>query len=165
MTERRRHLDAILANPGDDLPRLVYADWLEENGESERAEYIRLAINNPHKDYYCRCDMCRHEVRLMVKLYEPLCPWSDPRDQYRVNRGFIAEIRGPLAALLEHGPAICAEHPVTAVEVTDREPTLSAHAEYNAYCWYRADGMARPFDIHTDVIRHLYPDQPNWIVP
>ena len=35
-------LRAILANPDDDLPRLVYADWLEEHGESERAEFIRV---------------------------------------------------------------------------------------------------------------------------
>src|SRR6516164_9385292 len=32
----------ILAQPADDAPRLVYADWLEEHGEPERAEFIRL---------------------------------------------------------------------------------------------------------------------------
>jgi len=35
---------AILANPDEDTPRLVYADWLEENGEAERAEFIRVQI-------------------------------------------------------------------------------------------------------------------------
>jgi uncharacterized protein (TIGR02996 family) len=35
-------LRAILDNPDDDTPRLVYADWLDENGESERAEFIRV---------------------------------------------------------------------------------------------------------------------------
>lgn len=34
----------ILADPFDDSPRLVYADWFDEHGEPERAEYIRLAI-------------------------------------------------------------------------------------------------------------------------
>jgi uncharacterized protein (TIGR02996 family) len=33
---------AIRANPDDDTPRLVYADWLQENGEEERAEFIRV---------------------------------------------------------------------------------------------------------------------------
>jgi uncharacterized protein (TIGR02996 family) len=37
-------LRAILVNPADDLPRLVYADYLEENGEPERAEFIRTQI-------------------------------------------------------------------------------------------------------------------------
>src|SRR5262249_3163249 len=28
--------------PDDDLPRLIFADWLDEHGQSERAEFIRL---------------------------------------------------------------------------------------------------------------------------
>jgi uncharacterized protein (TIGR02996 family) len=35
---------AILADPADDTVRLVYADWLEENGEPERAAFIRVQI-------------------------------------------------------------------------------------------------------------------------
>ena len=35
-------LAAVVANPRDDLPRLVYADWLDENGDALRAEFIRL---------------------------------------------------------------------------------------------------------------------------
>lgn len=38
----RQFIDAIIAAPDDDLPRLVYADYLDEIGESERAEFIRL---------------------------------------------------------------------------------------------------------------------------
>ncbi len=34
----------IIANPEDDAPRLVYADWLDENGDEPRAELIRLQI-------------------------------------------------------------------------------------------------------------------------
>lgn len=35
-------LKAICADPDNDLPRLVYADYLEENGQAERAAFIRL---------------------------------------------------------------------------------------------------------------------------
>ncbi len=35
-------LQAILAAPCDDSPRLVYADWLEEDGDQARAEFIRV---------------------------------------------------------------------------------------------------------------------------
>jgi uncharacterized protein (TIGR02996 family) len=35
-------LQAILDDPDDDLRRLVYADWLEEHGQVERAELIRV---------------------------------------------------------------------------------------------------------------------------
>jgi uncharacterized protein (TIGR02996 family) len=34
-------LTAIRETPDDDTPRLVYADWLEENGDPARAEFIR----------------------------------------------------------------------------------------------------------------------------
>jgi uncharacterized protein (TIGR02996 family) len=36
-------LAEILANPDDDLPRLVHADWLEEHGDP-RAELVRLQL-------------------------------------------------------------------------------------------------------------------------
>ena len=44
-TEEAALLAAVLARPLDDLPRLVYADWLEETGEASsvaRAQFIRL---------------------------------------------------------------------------------------------------------------------------
>jgi uncharacterized protein (TIGR02996 family) len=34
----------ICASPADDTPRLVYADWLNENGQGERAEFIRVQV-------------------------------------------------------------------------------------------------------------------------
>jgi uncharacterized protein (TIGR02996 family) len=37
-------LTAIVAEPDEDTPRLVAADFLEENGESRRAAFIRLQI-------------------------------------------------------------------------------------------------------------------------
>ena len=40
--EQRSFWAAIRAKPEDDLPRLVYADWLEEHGEADRAEFIRV---------------------------------------------------------------------------------------------------------------------------
>jgi uncharacterized protein (TIGR02996 family) len=52
MSERTALLNAITADPDDDAPRLVYADWLDENcpdrvpspaaGPSARADYIRV---------------------------------------------------------------------------------------------------------------------------
>jgi uncharacterized protein (TIGR02996 family) len=40
--EQRALWAAIRAQPDDDTPRLVYADWLQENGDEARAEFIRL---------------------------------------------------------------------------------------------------------------------------
>jgi uncharacterized protein (TIGR02996 family) len=42
MADHAGFLEAIGDEPDDDTPRLIYADWLEEHGEPERAEFIRL---------------------------------------------------------------------------------------------------------------------------
>ena len=44
---------SVLAAPADDAPRLVYADWLDDHGDPERAEFIRLQVasaNAPFSD-------------------------------------------------------------------------------------------------------------------
>ena len=41
LDQREAFLKAIFAAPDDDLPRLVFADWLDERGESAWAEVIR----------------------------------------------------------------------------------------------------------------------------
>ena len=33
---------AVVATPHDDAPRLIYADWLDEHGQPERAEFVRV---------------------------------------------------------------------------------------------------------------------------
>lgn len=40
--EYRAHIAGIIQNPADDLPRLVLADWLDEHGQHDRAEFIRV---------------------------------------------------------------------------------------------------------------------------
>ena len=42
--EGRACFAAIHADPRDDAPRLIYAGWLDEHGDSERAEFIRLQV-------------------------------------------------------------------------------------------------------------------------
>lgn len=44
MSERDALLRAILRDPACDTARLVFADWLQENGEEERAEFIRVQV-------------------------------------------------------------------------------------------------------------------------
>lgn len=49
-------LAAVRASPADDLPRLVLADWLEEKGEAERAEFIRV-----------QCELAKHPEPIYAK--------------------------------------------------------------------------------------------------
>jgi uncharacterized protein (TIGR02996 family) len=38
----------ILDDPEDDGPRLIYADWLEEHDQPDRAEFIRVQVEKAH---------------------------------------------------------------------------------------------------------------------
>lgn len=39
-------LSAIAASPADSLPRLIYADWLDEHGEEPLAAFVRRTASH-----------------------------------------------------------------------------------------------------------------------
>ncbi len=50
-------LAAVIADPADDMPRLLYADRCEELGDDARAEFIRVQMtfgNDPYWEGICR---------------------------------------------------------------------------------------------------------------
>ena len=65
MTDGEALLAAIIAHPEEDAPRLIYADWLEENGQGERAEFIRVQVELAriaNSAPCCTAPANRHEV-------------------------------------------------------------------------------------------------------
>ncbi|HEY1192488.1 MAG TPA: TIGR02996 domain-containing protein [Gemmata sp.] len=64
LPEYRAFIQAILKDVADDTPRLVMADWLEENGDSDRAELIRI-----------QCEIARMTPFPPIAVYRPS---SDP---------------------------------------------------------------------------------------
>jgi uncharacterized protein (TIGR02996 family) len=75
-------LRAVIADPDDDLPRLIAADWLDEHGQPERAEFIRaqveLAKLEPDccNDVECPCKDLRSRERELWKAN--WLTWSTP---------------------------------------------------------------------------------------
>jgi uncharacterized protein (TIGR02996 family) len=51
-------LVAICEHPADDEPRMVMADWLDDNGQPERAEFIRLQLFLAKEEQNCGCQSC-----------------------------------------------------------------------------------------------------------
>jgi uncharacterized protein (TIGR02996 family) len=47
MDLRQSFLEDIVAHPDDPAPRLIFADWLDEHGDSTRAEFIRVQVRTP----------------------------------------------------------------------------------------------------------------------
>jgi uncharacterized protein (TIGR02996 family) len=54
MRIEQEFLHDILENHDDDAPRLIYADWLDDNGRTERADFIRVQCELARIDRYDR---------------------------------------------------------------------------------------------------------------
>ncbi len=103
MSDEPALLAAILAHPDEDTPRLMYADWLQENGEEERAEFIRLQIK-PKNDFTDEDDN-----RLDELLQRNSSMWtvhlpkdSSERWEWHFLRGMPEELRCDAPAFFEH---------------------------------------------------------------
>src|SRR5437588_12608417 len=93
----------ICANPDDDTPRLVYADWLEDHGDSERAEFIRTQIRyvqiehylpESHRLYARQKELVeRHREEWLGPLARIHDPAVSPEELWTFVRGFVEEVR------------------------------------------------------------------------
>ncbi len=104
MTDAEPFYAAIRAAPDDDLPRLVFADWLDENGQPERAEYLRLTCAIAREpDGELKSAWRKRSSELAHAHREA---WFGPLlgafRQHNLERGFIASITGRPAQLYTH---------------------------------------------------------------
>jgi uncharacterized protein (TIGR02996 family) len=80
-------LAAIRAAPEDDAPRLVYADWLDEHGQSERAEFIRVQVELARRE---SADLRAREAELLARHHDDFAGrLLAPGFRFRFGRGFI----------------------------------------------------------------------------
>jgi uncharacterized protein (TIGR02996 family) len=92
MTDEQALFQTILEHPDDDAPRLVYADWLEEHGDAERAEFIRTQIeaHRTEENDARRKDL---ESRAEALLRTHRRAWRAPfKVRYEIRRGFIESV-------------------------------------------------------------------------
>ena len=78
MTDEDALLAAIRAEPDEDTPALVYADWLQERGHADRAEFIRTQVElarTPHGDDR----RTALEVRELQLVAQNAAEWAAPR--------------------------------------------------------------------------------------
>lgn len=138
-TDESALLRAVLTNPEANLPRLVYADWLDDHGQPDRAEFIRL-----------QCEIASHpsppplfarrEHELWNNLAQDAALTADwlllGPEQYLLRagrlqqgqpygicrRGFVDEVCLPLAIFLDRAADLFARMPVTHVVMIDFRP-------------------------------------------
>jgi uncharacterized protein (TIGR02996 family) len=98
IADERALLNAIIAAPDDDLPRLVYADWLEEQGRSEGAEFIRLQCELARVGFDpARRRRLRKRIRQWQYRHGDRWRQELPSDEFAVwgedyDRGFVNSI-------------------------------------------------------------------------
>lgn len=184
--EQRALLDGILAHPEQDVRRLIYADWLQEHGQEDRAEFIRVQIEYTliHEHYSSHtddsCAICRRGVELdnllqtkfKISLFGPSTFASDdpyrlmglnstgPRVEWNWHRGFICDMRMPWLYWFNNAKVLITHHPIREVRLTTiPEVEISPRPEWSsAPITLMEDGVFR-----VDLIRGLQSDRDAWI--
>ena len=109
-------LAAILEAPDDDAPRLVYADWLDEHGQPERAEFIRVQCELARRDDPA---LRRREAELLAAHHDAFAgPLLAPGFRFRFSRGFIDGFGHTGVFLTAPGQAAAAEQRYSTVPLT-----------------------------------------------
>jgi uncharacterized protein (TIGR02996 family) len=94
MTDRDAFLKTIIENPEEDTPRLVFADWLEEQGEP-RGEFIRIQCALAHmemNDDRLPELIAREQALLLEHGDEWLGRLKLMVDDYCFRRGFVERV-------------------------------------------------------------------------
>jgi len=169
MTDGAALLKAILANRDDDTPRLVYADWLQENGQGERAEFIRVGCDAARAkcghslcDPVSECAGCQLRIRERGLLYAPEIDgvpcngyrWSEPLHELGIQvgswdyrpetfwRGFLACLEMTADHWIAHCDAILAQHPIQRVKLTT-VPIVRVRRAASGLYEFRIEGRER----------------------
>ena len=111
-------LRAIRDMPDEDTPRLVYADYLDEDGYSPRAEFIRVQIERSQLP-----DRDPRRVPLEDRAHDLLAEheraWLgvapddvDGLTEWEFDRGFVHEVAASPVFMRTAGTDLCAAHPV-----------------------------------------------------
>ncbi len=142
MDERTALLRAVVAAPADDLPRLVFADWLEEHGEAGYAGFVRaqieLANTPPWEPFAVRCRH-RDPDLLTGAPWWPALPRVDGHalewhPEHAFRRGFAwGLIVRDMPALFAEAPRLFADAPVGQLHL--RTATLDDWRRFAAQPW------------------------------
>jgi uncharacterized protein (TIGR02996 family) len=114
-------LRAILEDPGDDDPRLAYADWLDEHGDPDRADFIRVQIRRARLaegDSQQRALAATEQQLLQAHgdvWRQSLPRWA--RDGATFQRGFVERVSADAWEFMRGGARLLARHPVRRVSL------------------------------------------------
>lgn len=182
----------LLANvinyPDDDAPRLVYADWLDENGDHTRGEFIRLQCwlalqKGEHCDGYycetyddgstmhvdCRLRKTRERVGQLLKTHgsrwDKELPIMAPYPEAGYFRGFVESVRCHIDAFVEKAGELFNAAPIRKIYLEGVQPVnLANGGVYYWTCWYGSLGSRLPHEIPFSIYQHINDGKPGYHV-
>src|SRR5690349_17646550 len=116
-------LEDIAAHPDDDAPRLIFADWLDDHGDADRAEFVRLQCWSqqlPPGDSRRLAMQKRQEALLSAHeaSWRAALPQIDGVTWQDFSRGFVeAVFVQTVEVFLQHASLIFAAAPVRRVQI------------------------------------------------
>lgn len=136
-------LQAIVDQPDDDAPRLIYADWLDDQGLSERAELIRVQIENQHLAPGS-APWRNNSLRARELIGEFGIQWAEPLGAVPGIQFLVYE-RGFLSTVLFENPDVFFEH---ATRIVSRAPIREFR--FHGFYWQHAMKLAE-----SPTLRHI----------
>jgi uncharacterized protein (TIGR02996 family) len=124
MSEADALLRAILDAPEDDAPRLVYADWLDEQGESARAAFIRVQVQLARlsADDPSHSRLAQTEQTLRGANRAAWIDWlPDWVSAHEFRRGFIEWIQCQAKDFIAHADEVRTKTPLQGVRIDGRQ--------------------------------------------
>lgn len=84
-------LRGAAANPDDDLPRLVYADWLDDHDRHDQAAFVRLQVRRSGLDFFDpdRVNLLEEE-RISLHFYRRY--WNGPVHRWLSANGLGGKV-------------------------------------------------------------------------
>jgi uncharacterized protein (TIGR02996 family) len=124
MDNKQGFLRMICETPYEDAPRLVYADWLEESGYQDRADFIRVqcALDSPDTRVDRRANLLDREWSLWMEHQDE---WEEPLGEWVYGevgfiRGFAEVVEISATNFIKHGAELFAYAPtIRIVHIVD----------------------------------------------
>lgn len=130
-------LRAIAVDRDNDLPRLVYADWLDDHGRPERAELIRLQCHPPDPKGVALEPRAQADGRFRIaspgshradrvaellaahslRWQKELPVWATEHQRVEYIRGFAETFEFPVGQFLMYGPQLLDRTPVRSLRL------------------------------------------------
>jgi uncharacterized protein (TIGR02996 family) len=121
--EERALLAAVCDAPEDDLPRLAYADWLDDHGDEVRAGFIRAQVELARLPSWDRkAEALRKKTEKLSRgnlaaWYVPLMEATKGEVSGEFHRGFVGSLIGAAGDITRHLAVAVRRFPIRELQI------------------------------------------------